>query len=460
LVKEDIGNKKLVSKTLLIAPIGDPTSYKEARYKLNKEFDSCISFLAHEAEHVIIIGLSSIVDTEIKEKKEESKCMKIMKEILSNVSPVNSYKELQEVSERALREFIERICQEYNVKKDFIILPALGKPGKNYLFKFEPATISSLLLIQLYNKLKNDFYDRIIVDLTHGINYLPAVCYIAALQIAQIMLIRALRNNVSQIRFEAYNSDPYKKDELLNINLTSERKIQTIADNLIEFLASKQPLIKRGKDFKELAKIFDEINARKGEVERLLKSLEYPYPLALCYLFNSFNLNLEGVLNNLTTIFLDSIKYENNIFSSEIFIDPGKTFLLILANEIVNYVKEMAKPYEGKGFELDAIENLAGLYKLVIPSYEYLIKYEISKIEEKLKDKDDFEGTLAKLFNEELKEVEKADRRIMIAHAGMQKQFVYVIKEYGKIYLAYYYGKVLELRNEDIEVIKNKILEY
>lgn len=451
-----------MSKTLLIAPIGDPTSYKEARYKLNKEIDSCISFLAHDADHAIIIGLSSIVDTEIKEKKEESKCMKIMKEILSNVSPVNSYKELQEVSERALREFIERIFQEtyqeYNIKKDFIILPALGKPGKNYMFKFEPATISSLLLIQLYNKVKNDFYDRIIVDLTHGINYLPAVCYIAALQIAQIMLIRALRNNVSQIRFEAYNSDPFKKDELLNINLTSERKIQTIADNLIEFLASKQPLIKKGKDFNELAKIFDEINARKGEVERLLKSLEYPYPLALSYLCNSFNLNLEEVLNNLATIFLDSVKYENNIFSSEIFIDPGKTFLLILANEIVNYVKGIAKLYEGKGFELDAIENLASLYKLVIPSYEYLIKHEISKIKEKLKDEDHFKGILEELYKEE-KEVEKVDKRIMIAHAGLQKQFVHVIKEYGKIYLAYYYGKVLELRNEDVEIIKNKILE-
>jgi hypothetical protein len=47
----------------------------------------------------------------------------------------------------------------------------------------------------------------------------------------------------------------------------------------------------------------------------------------------------------------------------------------------------------------------------------------------------------------------------MIAHAGLQKQFVHVIKEYGKIYLAYYYGKVLELRNEDVEIIKNKILE-
>jgi len=455
-----------MSKTLLIAPIGNPTSYKEARYKLNKEFDSCISFLAHEADHVIIVGLSSIVDPEIKEIKEESKCMKIMKEILSNVSPVNSYRELQEISERALKEFIERIYQEtyqeYNVKKDFIILPALGKPGKNYMFKFEPATISSLLLIQLYNKLKNEFYDRIIVDLTHGINYLPAVCYIAALQIAQIMLIRALRNNVSQIRFEAYNSDPYKKDELLNINLTSERKIQTIADNLIEFLASKQSLIKRGKDFKELAKIVDEINTVKGEVERLLKSLEYPYPLALSYLCNSFNLNLEGMLNNLTTIFLDSVKYENNVFSSEIFIDPGKTFLLILANEIVNYVKGMAKPYEGKGFELDTIENLAGLYKLVIPSYEYLIKYEISKIKEKLKNRDDFNGTLSSLdssLSEELKKVEKTDRRIMIAHAGLQKQFVHVIKEYGKIYLAYYYGKILELETEDIEIIKNKILE-
>jgi CRISPR/Cas system-associated protein Csx1 len=61
LVEEDIGNKKLVSKTLLIAPIGDPTSYKEARYKLNKEISSCISFLAHDADHVIIVGLSSLL---------------------------------------------------------------------------------------------------------------------------------------------------------------------------------------------------------------------------------------------------------------------------------------------------------------------------------------------------------------------------------------------------------------
>jgi CRISPR/Cas system-associated protein Csx1 len=164
------------------------------------------------------------------------------------------------------------------------------------------------------------------------------------------------------------------------------------------------------------------------------------------------------VLNNLKTIFLDSVKYENNVFSSEIFIDPGKTFLLILANEIVNYVKGIAKLYEGKGFELDAIENLAGLYKLVIPSYEYLIKHEISKIKEKLKDEDHFKGTLAELYKEE-KEVEKVDKRIMIAHAGLQKQFVHVIKEYGKMYIAYYYGKVLELRNEDVEIIKNKILE-
>jgi len=45
------------------------------------------------------------------------------------------------------------------------------------------------------------------------------------------------------------------------------------------------------------------------------------------------------------------------------------------------------------------------------------------------KDKDYFKGILKELFKEELKEVEKVDRRIMIAHAGMQKQFVYVTKE-------------------------------
>jgi len=33
---------------------------------------------------------------------------------------------------------------------------------------------------------------------------------------------------------------------------------------LIEFLASKQPLIRRGKDIKEVAKIIDEINTVKG----------------------------------------------------------------------------------------------------------------------------------------------------------------------------------------------------
>jgi hypothetical protein len=72
-------------------------------------------------------------------------------------------------------------------------------------------------------------------------------------------------------------------------------------------------------------------------------------------------------------------------------------------NEIVNYAKEIAKQYEGKGFELDAIENLASLYKLVIPSYEYLIKHEISKIKEKLKDEDHFKKRLNDLFKDELK---------------------------------------------------------
>jgi hypothetical protein len=81
----------------------------------------------------------------------------------------------------------------------------------------------------------------------------------------------------------------------------------------------------------------------------------------------------------------------------------------------------MAKPYESKGFELEIIENLASLYKLVIPSYEYLIKYEISKIKEELNSINYFKGTLKELYKEELKEVEKADRRIMIAHAGLQK---------------------------------------
>ena len=56
MVKEDIGNKEFMKKTLLIAPIGDPTRYKEVRYKLkDRQIDNCVSFLAHHADHVIIV---------------------------------------------------------------------------------------------------------------------------------------------------------------------------------------------------------------------------------------------------------------------------------------------------------------------------------------------------------------------------------------------------------------------
>jgi hypothetical protein len=45
MVKEDIGNKEFMKKTLLIAPIGDPTRYKEVRYKLkDRQIDNCVSF--------------------------------------------------------------------------------------------------------------------------------------------------------------------------------------------------------------------------------------------------------------------------------------------------------------------------------------------------------------------------------------------------------------------------------
>jgi len=56
MVKEDIGNKEFMKKTLLIALIGDPTRYKEVRYKLkDRQIDNCVSFLTHHADHVIIV---------------------------------------------------------------------------------------------------------------------------------------------------------------------------------------------------------------------------------------------------------------------------------------------------------------------------------------------------------------------------------------------------------------------
>jgi CRISPR/Cas system-associated protein Csx1 len=98
------------------------------------------------------------------------------------------------------------------------------------------------------------------------------------------------------------------------------------------------------------------------------------------------------------------------------------------------------------------------LIKLVISSYEYLIKYEVSKIRDVLKNKDYFKGILKELFKEELKEVEKVDRRIMIAHAGMQNSSFMLLKS-RKIYLAYYFdNKILEFKDEHVKIIKDIIL--
>ncbi len=106
---------------------------------------------------------------------------------------------------------------EFFKDSDKIIFPSKGSffiNNKNYIFYFDINYVYSYFYRSILNSLNSkDKINRIIVDITHGINFLEFI-FLESLKYA--LSVYALSNKID-LNIEYYNSDPYNKLAILNI---------------------------------------------------------------------------------------------------------------------------------------------------------------------------------------------------------------------------------------------------
>ncbi|BAB59255.1 hypothetical protein [Thermoplasma volcanium GSS1] len=106
---------------------------------------------------------------------------------------------------------------EFYKNSNKIIFPSKGSftaDNKNYIFDFDINYIYSYFYRSILNYLESvDKINKIIVDITHGINFLEFI-FLESLMYA--LRVYALSNKID-VNIEYYNSDPYSNFAILNI---------------------------------------------------------------------------------------------------------------------------------------------------------------------------------------------------------------------------------------------------
>ncbi len=363
-----------------------------------------------------------------------------------------------------------------------IVSPSVGSPGGRWKFKGEVGDFTSKVLLEVSMILDRMLEERapistLVLDLTHGINFMPSAMLSLAGRIASLIIVRQLEG----IKVEVYNSDPYppgvkQEGEMcrevrgsiprLNVNLVESWKMEriliphafpgTLAEPVRDF---EDPQVKN--TMNELK----ELRVSMTWARRVLSSLYYPLPLMLVYSCNDPEFpypKVGDVLTRTLNIWKKWVKINETSVEKVFRLIDDDIYALLLASFTCKGLKKLVKTPSPSGeVDIESLRNLKTIYSKVSEVHETLIEHELSKIEESKKEElsktlkpettqtEAYKPECIKLADLKHKQKlsDKVDKRIMIAHAGFQEDFTELcINEKGDIMLKYSkdYKKILE----------------
>jgi CRISPR-associated protein Csx1 len=150
-------------------------------------------------------------------------------------------------------------------------------------------------------------------------------------------------------------------------------------------------------------------------------------PLALCASKEKPFKSLD-VLKQALKLWLENTVVEEHKVRRRLSLNPDGTYALLLSSGVVRRLKGLDASYPT---DVEKLKKLAKLYQAVNENYYHLIMDELGRIADKLQKKGYPEKIkLFELLDEEPGE-KCLNKRVMIAHAGLQKEFVII--EEGKL---------------------------
>ena len=415
---------------ILLAPWGDPTKWKSIHYSMESHKErsiSTLSILSKYYDKVFILVLDSLIDISPVEKSKlynEYKCTIYEAKKRENLR----YNDMV----NAISSFVKKVVgtlpnsEEVGEKFEIIVLPSFGSPGGVTTFEGMPEDYISVGLIKISKKLQSfDNITEISVDLTNGLNFIAGLTIKMAEQLNDLTLMKNTTENGIGIKF--YNSDPYtpgneEKEHIIR-NVLKDRKNKIIFPYLSLKEDSKKLMNKNDNsnsndEYKEINKDYN------NYVPNVIKSLYYPFPLILKYYAGKEMEMCDKILK----LWEDGICISGNKVKRHLNINQKKLFALMFANIVL---KKMTADYS-----IDCIDEEAkNIYPKISEIGSILINKEINHIKGALailrnnSGNSEIYGKLR--FSESNQSVNKEptpDKRILIAHAGFQNDFVEIFQ--------------------------------
>jgi len=487
--------------TLFITTWGLPAVWQEAPYvfspdkKSEREYCTTLIPLLLSMREVVdkdkldlvIIVLDSLVDKYTprdQARQPRSKCYECYTDLskyINGAASSSTYTEAVNYIKQFIEEFVNCLLDKYNVdlrvKSHVIVAPAVGSPGGNWVFRGELWDYQSKVLIELGELCLNKPYQRVVLDLSHGINYMPSLTLHLSPMLSSILLLahRELKN----VEFILYNSDPFSSNRPLVLN-KDEVKVDSIylihrRIKLTELSGWAHCEVTKYLGLKKaLDNIFHEI---LDYVKYLYTSLYYPLPLAL------YCLTREDTCRRLNEAW-DKIKkgLEDSVFVNRekcevlrpITVDPLTLYMYYVA-------RALCKRLGDHGIEDPSITRLrereVEVYELVHKALHRVAQHELDDIVNKMRELRSREvlykclkgswirlcqlraivGTEKDCCIEKIDLYKLENRRNLVAHAGLLKDLVEVfVEDDAKIKIRYV--KREELLKNMLEALYSELI--
>ena len=441
--------------TIYIATIGDPTNWFASDYiikgengetKIEEAFSTLFTY--EKANKIILIVNDSVIYARGTRQNPALNCYNSIVSLkYTRYSDIMST--VEDYIKCVMSKFKEDLekhgykTEDISQKLKIIVIPAIGTFRKaNMVTKFGkivakgnevpparyyPNLVETLLAYSLYGELKGAKEEEVVLDITHGINYLPTLAFNTIYKLVSLLGLKLTVMNFVPIDSRYENNNEIRIYLRVDVVSTVNKGFTFDIDQIDED-----------------NKITDNLN------KSIIKALKYNAPLALVYLCK---LRKQGI-NNYYSQFEDATGISQiSDKENEIIIDKEKIKWIekvdevwgdIIADFVCGKVNDLASKYScGQGYyNIEILEELA---KVVFSRFssisENIIQNESNNIYTIVKEGIKDEGE--KMYYELLKfETTPSDpdriKRNYIAHAGLLKEILKVKKtEAGKICIKY-----------------------
>jgi len=428
---------------ILIAVWGDPERWDEVNYEYQGQTEKAKSTInlikqVENPDKIVIICVDTLADNYVISYKN----------LFSNPY----YSHIKDMAESAIKNFC---LKEFSFQPDKIIVSyGVGEfnnikfIGNTQDFYYEVLKELSFFFGDIIKNSKEKI--EVILDITHGINYMPTLTYRALREVLQILAY------TYDVKLKVLNADPYirqVKPEKLNINVIEETKIKPYLlayridsnpDNVKPINSKENRIIEEIKKFLKENSYCNGNNGLNIKIHIFLSAFIHAMPVfIISYLISSQT--IKDLIDKISQMFEKHIKIINN---QKINIKREIEYTIEFENLIKAYLISLI--LENFGFSqkndipLRDIKKIGSLIFRKLSIEKNTIKEELRKIEKiKYKIQTNYNTYISLLSSKKVSSNEiEINRRNFFAHVGFEHNVI-----------------ELRINNNDIELTINQQLK-